>query len=117
MFDALPGTRTGDDQRNPPSDAASATRAGGAVAVIGSGIAGLSAAWLLSRRYRVTLFEAGARLGGHSHTVDIEAGGRTIPVDTGFIVYNERTYPNLTRLFRHVGVASAPSDMSFGLRG
>jgi predicted NAD/FAD-binding protein len=114
MFDALPGARTGDDQRQPP-DAAAAARAAGAVAVIGSGIAGLSAAWLLSRRYRVTLFEAGARLGGHSHTVDVEAGGGTIPVDTGFIVYNERTYPNLTRLFRHLGVRTAPSDMSFGV--
>jgi predicted NAD/FAD-binding protein len=107
MFDAPLGARPHDDHRRLPPDAA--------IAVIGSGIAGLSAAWLLSRRYRVTLFESAARLGGHSHTVDVEAGGRAVSVDTGFVVYNERTYPNLTRLFRHLGVASEPSDMSFGV--
>ncbi|MGH7003142.1 MAG: NAD(P)/FAD-dependent oxidoreductase [Alphaproteobacteria bacterium] len=88
---------------------------GARIAVIGSGIAGLSAAWLLSRRYRVSVFEVAERLGGHSHTVDVEAGGRIVPVDTGFIVYNERTYPNLARMFRHLGVATAPSDMSFAV--
>ena len=66
------------------------------IAVVGSGISGLSAAWLLSKRHRVTVFEAETRLGGHSNTVD--AGG--IAVDTGFIVYNEPSYPNLTALFR-----------------
>jgi hypothetical protein len=107
MFDAPLGARPHDDHRRLPP--------GSAIAVIGSGIAGLAAAWLLSRRYRVTLFEAAAQLGGHSNTVDVEAGGRAIAVDAGFIVYNERTYPNLTRLFRHLGVASVPSDMSFGV--
>jgi uncharacterized protein len=81
------------------------------IAVIGSGISGLAAAWLLSRRHRVTLFEAEGRLGGHSHTVD--ASGAV--VDTGFIVYNEMTYPNLTALFRHLGVVTKPTDMSFAV--
>ncbi len=84
------------------------------IAVVGSGIAGLSAAWLLDPYHRVTLIEAHPRLGGHSHTVDAVVNGRRIPVDTGFIVYNERNYPNLTALFRHLGVATADSNMSFG---
>jgi uncharacterized protein len=86
------------------------------VAVVGSGIAGLSAAWLLSRRYRVTLFEANDYLGGHSNTVDVSLGGVTAPVDTGFLVYNDRTYPNLLALFDHLEIAHAESDMSFSVR-
>jgi predicted NAD/FAD-binding protein len=85
------------------------------VAVVGSGIAGLSAAWLLSRRYAVTLFEAGDHLGGHSNTVDVPTADGAVPVDTGFIVFNERNYPNLTSLFAHLGVATLPSDMSFSV--
>lgn len=81
------------------------------IAVIGSGISGLSAAWLLSKRHRVVLFEADNRLGGHSHTVD--AAG--LAVDTGFIVFNESTYPNLTALFDHIGVVTKRSDMSFSV--
>ena len=81
------------------------------VAVVGAGISGLSAAWLLSRRHDVTLYEADGRLGGHAHTVTVE--GTT--VDTGFIVYNEPNYPNLTALFQHLGVETAPTDMSFGV--
>lgn len=81
------------------------------IAVVGSGISGLSAAWLLSQRHRVTLFEADDRVGGHSHTV--MAGGT--PVDTGFIVYNEQTYPNLTALFHHLGVPTKPTEMSFAV--
>jgi len=81
------------------------------VAVIGTGIAGLSAAWLLSRAVDVTVYEQAGRLGGHSHTV--EAGG--IPVDMGFIVYNEATYPNLVALFRHLDVETCASDMSFAV--
>ncbi len=81
------------------------------IAVVGSGISGLSAAWLLSKRHRVVLYEADDRLGGHSHTVDV-AG---LAVDTGFIVFNESTYPNLTALFDHIGVATKRSDMSFAV--
>lgn len=81
------------------------------IAVIGSGISGLSAGWLLSSRHRVTLFEAESRLGGHSHTV--EAAGA--PVDTGFVVYNDVTYPNLAALFAHLGVVTKASDMSFSV--
>lgn len=83
--------------------------------MVGSGIAGLGAAWALSRTHDVTLYEAEDRVGGHSNTVDVVDGGRSIPVDTGFIVYNEPNYPNLTRLFRHLGVATEPSDMSFSV--
>lgn len=81
------------------------------IAVVGSGISGLSCAWLLAQRHRVQLFEADARFGGHSHTVDVAA----LPVDTGFIVYNEPAYPNLTALFAHLGVATQASDMSFAV--
>ncbi len=81
------------------------------IAVAGAGISGLAAAWLLGRRHDVTLFEAGNRLGGHSHTV--LAG--ELPIDTGFIVYNEPAYPNLTALFQYLGVATQQSDMSFSV--
>lgn len=86
------------------------------VAVVGSGIAGLSAAWMLSRRHRVTLFEAADYLGGHSHTVDVTLDGVTSPVDTAFLVHNRRTYPELTALFRELGVTTAESEMSFSVR-
>lgn len=85
------------------------------IAVVGAGISGLSAAWLLSQRHRVTLYEREPRLGGHSHTVDAPSPEGPLPVDTGFIVYNERNYPNLTALFAHLGVATRPTDMSFGV--
>ncbi|MFN3544688.1 MAG: NAD(P)/FAD-dependent oxidoreductase [Thiobacillus sp.] len=86
------------------------------IAVVGSGIAGLSAAWLLSRWHRVTLYEAEDRLGGHTHTVDVSLDGSRFPVDTGFLVFNHRTYPELTRLFDVLGVESVASDMSFSVR-
>ncbi|HSC63862.1 MAG TPA: FAD-dependent oxidoreductase [Caldimonas sp.] len=85
------------------------------IAVVGSGISGLAAAWLLAQRHRVTLYEADARLGGHSHTVDVAARGAALAVDTGFIVYNEPAYPNLTALFAHLGVATQASEMSFAV--
>ncbi len=85
------------------------------VAVVGSGIAGLAAAWLLRERHAVTLFEAGDYAGGHTHTVDVEVDRQTIAVDTGFLVYNERTYPNLIAMFAHLGIEAAASDMSFSV--
>jgi predicted NAD/FAD-binding protein len=85
------------------------------IAVIGAGVAGLGAAWLLSRRHEVVLYEKNTRLGGHSNTIIASAYGREIPVDTGFIVYNEANYPNLTALFEHLGVGSQASDMSFAV--
>ncbi|WP_114009697.1 NAD(P)/FAD-dependent oxidoreductase [Cohaesibacter intestini] len=85
------------------------------IAVIGSGVAGLSAAWLLSHNHKVDLFEKDDRLGGHANTQQIELNGAPVAVDTGFIVYNEHTYPNLTALFDHIGVETADSDMSFSV--
>ena len=84
------------------------------IAVIGSGIAGLAAAWLLSRRYRVTVFEQADRLGGHTNTVKVSSvAGETLHLDTGFIVFNQRNYPLLDALLTHLGVTTQPSDMSF----
>lgn len=85
------------------------------IAVIGGGIAGLGAAWSLSRRHEVTLFERGERIGGHANTVTLDLDGRAVPVDTGFIVYNAPNYPNLVALFDATGVPSAATEMSFGV--
>lgn len=102
---------------NSSSAAAGALGAGRLdVAVIGSGISGLAAAWLLASRHRVTLYEADARAGGHSNTVEVPGpSGAPLAVDTGFIVYNEAAYPNLTALFKHLGVATQATDMSFAV--
>jgi uncharacterized protein len=87
------------------------------VAVVGSGVAGLTAAYVLQRRYDVTLFEADDRLGGHAHTHDlVGSSGGAVRLDTGFIVHNERTYPNLLRLFSELGVATQDSEMSMSVR-
>jgi predicted NAD/FAD-binding protein len=85
------------------------------IAVIGAGVAGLGTAWSLSRHHDVVVYEREARFGGHACTVDLRTGGRTQPVDMGFIVYNERNYPNLVALFDHLGVPTEESDMSFAV--
>ncbi|MBX3508339.1 MAG: FAD-dependent oxidoreductase [Parvibaculum sp.] len=83
------------------------------IAVVGTGISGLSAAWLLSSRHEVVLFDKEARPGGHSNTLVADCPEGPVPVDTGFIVYNELNYPNLTALFDHLGVRTQASNMSF----
>ena len=89
------------------------------IAVIGTGIAGMSAAWLLNQAHHVTVYEQASRPGGHSNTIDVENENGATPVDMGFIVYNPATYPNLVALFRHLDVPTHASDMSFAvsLRG
>jgi predicted NAD/FAD-binding protein len=85
------------------------------IAVVGAGIAGLGAAWLLSRQHEVVLYEAETRLGGHTDTHDIVLGSRRYAIDTGFIVFNPENYPLLTRLFLELGVASQATQMSFSV--
>jgi predicted NAD/FAD-binding protein len=85
------------------------------IAIIGTGISGMSAAWLLSQNHDVMVYEQATRIGGHSHTVQGSAPGGEIPVDTGFIVYNDVNYPNLVALFDHLGVPTQISDMSFAV--
>lgn len=88
------------------------------IAVVGSGISGLASAFLLQEKpeHQVTLFEADTRLGGHANTLFVKEDGQDIPVDTGFLVFNEKTYPNLVGLFRHLQVEVAESDMSLSVR-
>lgn len=86
------------------------------IAIIGSGIAGLTAAYLLSKEHNVTLFEANDYLGGHTHTRNVDLEGKTYPVNTGFIVFNDWTYPNFIELMEQLGVKSEVSDMSFSVR-
>ncbi len=86
------------------------------IAVIGSGIAGLTSAYYLSRRHAVTVFEADDYIGGHTHTVDVALAGEKSAIDTGFIVFNDRTYPNFIRLLEELRVAYQPTEMSFSVR-
>lgn len=86
------------------------------LAIIGSGIAGLGCARFLHRDREITVFEKDSHAGGHANTVEVEEEGRRLPVDTGFMVYNEVTYPLLTRLFREIGVTSKAASMSFSVR-
>lgn len=91
-------------------------RTGQRIAVIGSGITGLSAAWMLSQQNDVVLYEAESRPGGHTRTIDVDMGdGSSLGVDTGFIVFNDRTYPNLIAMLDHLGVAARATDMSFAV--
>ncbi|QLG87499.1 FAD-dependent oxidoreductase [Chitinibacter bivalviorum] len=85
------------------------------IAIIGAGISGLASAYLLNRKHEVVLFEAGSYLGGHTNTVDVTLEGQTQAVDTGFLVFNQQTYPNLIALFAELGVESYATDMSFGV--
>ena len=86
------------------------------IAVVGSGISGLTSAYLLSQEHQVTVYEANDYLGGHTHTHAIELEGRQLAVDTGFIVYNDRTYPNFIRLLDQLGCTGLPTEMSFSVK-
>ncbi|GAB3484095.1 NAD(P)/FAD-dependent oxidoreductase [Marinomonas epiphytica] len=86
------------------------------IAIIGSGISGLTAAYLLNKQHDITLFESADRLGGHTATVSVPEGEHTQHIDTGFIVFNDWTYPNFIRLMSEIGVASKPTEMSFSVR-
>jgi len=86
------------------------------LAIIGTGIAGMACGYYLQNEYALTVYEKNDYVGGHTHAVDVEEDARFIPIDTGFIVYNEVNYPNLTTLFQELGVATQPSDMSFSVQ-
>jgi predicted NAD/FAD-binding protein len=86
------------------------------IAIIGSGIAGNVAAYTLRQAHDITVFESGSYVGGHTNTVDVYEDDRSIAVDTGFIVFNDRTYPNFIRLLDEIGQASQPSEMSFSVQ-
>ncbi|MCA0900939.1 NAD(P)/FAD-dependent oxidoreductase [Microbulbifer agarilyticus] len=85
------------------------------IAIVGSGISGLTSAYLLNQKHDISLFEADSRLGGHTATIDVEEGDKTIPIDTGFIVFNDWTYPNFIKLMSQLGVESQPTDMGFSV--
>ena len=91
-------------------------REGQRIAVVGAGVSGLVTAMLLDRRHDVRVFEAASRLGGHTHTIEVEDPRGPRAVDTGFIVFNERNYPLFTRVLAHLGIESQPTDMSFSVR-
>ncbi|MGG2399332.1 NAD(P)/FAD-dependent oxidoreductase [Pseudomonas sp. SH1-B] len=85
------------------------------IAIVGSGIAGLTCAYLLNRKHDIQVFEAGDWIGGHTHTVDVRLDGRSYAIDTGFIVFNDWTYPNFIRLLEQIGVSYKPTEMSFSV--
>ncbi len=86
------------------------------IAVVGAGIGGISAAWLLAAENSIDVYESEPCLGGHTRTIDVDCGDGPFPIDTGFQVFNRRTYPNLTRFFEHLGIDAADSDMSFSVQ-
>ena len=86
------------------------------IAIIGTGIAGLGCAHFLRRHYGLTLYEKNDYVGGHANTINVREGNRLVPVDTGFMVFNKATYPNLCRLFRELDVAIKPTNMSFSVQ-
>ena len=86
------------------------------IAIIGTGIAGNVAAYKLRQEHDITVFEAGSYVGGHTNTVDVEEGATRLAIDTGFIVFNDRTYPNFIGLLDEIGQASQPSVMSFSVQ-
>ena len=85
------------------------------IAIIGTGIAGNVAAWKLRDRHDITVYESGSYVGGHTNTIDVEEAGRSLAVDTGFIVFNENTYPNFIRILEEIGQSSKPTEMSFSV--
>ena len=85
------------------------------IAVIGSGIAGLTSAWLLSKHHQVTLYEKNDYIGGHTNTRPAQFGKEVVWADTGFMVFNHQTYPNLVKFFKKLGVETIETDMSFGV--
>ena len=86
------------------------------IAIIGTGISGLSAAYHLSLSHDITVFESADRIGGHTATIDVDYQGKKYAIDTGFIVYNDWTYPNFIKLMDQLGVKSEASEMSFSVR-
>ena len=86
------------------------------LAIIGTGIAGLGCAHFLHARYDISLYEKHDYAGGHTNTITVDEAGRAVPIDTGFMVFNHITYPNLTRLFHELGVATKPTEMSFSVQ-
>ena len=85
------------------------------IAIVGSGISGLTSAWLLNRAHDITVFEADSWIGGHTHTVSVSVNGKPHAIDTGFIVFNDWTYPNFIKLLGQLGVAFKPTEMSFSV--
>src|SRR4051794_1326104 len=86
------------------------------IAIVGTGIAGLGCGYFLHRDFDVSLFDANDYVGGHTNTITVDEDGRPVPIDTGFMVYNDVTYPNLVRLFDELGIETMPTSMSFGVQ-